>query len=267
VRLVNKDYQSCSHRAGYSGNPRRDGEFSGQNNGLACLNTNFLAQHPTDPSILFAGLQDNGTARTESGPIWTRVNSGDGGYCLINWANPDLVLVYANGFVLRSKTGGKSEASFTEELDFSAGQMTQPIVSPPFNPASPTDANLVAVGAGSAVAVSRDFAGSFPASLVINLPEGAGLVFALAFASTTRLFIDTTVGQVFRADRLDNTWTVTRLDNVAAGPLGLTGLISDVAVDLADQTLASVYVAFGGKGDQRRVWRFDGTKWEVRSGP
>src|SRR5207253_664714 len=62
-------------------------------------------------------------------------------------------------------------------------------------------------------------------------------------------------------------WSVTRLDNVAAGPLGLTGLISDVAVDWADQTLASVYVAFGGRGDQRRVWRFDGTRWEARSGP
>jgi hypothetical protein len=51
---------------------------------------------------------------------------------------------------------------------------------------------------------------------------------------------------------------VTRLDNVVSGPLGLDGLISDVAVDWSDSTLRSVYVAFGGKGDRRRVWRFDG---------
>jgi hypothetical protein len=247
--------------------PRGTGEFAGQNNGLACLNTNFIAQHPTDPNILFTGLQDNGTARTASGPIWTRVNSGDGGYCLVNWANPDLVLVYANGFVLRSKTGGTTEASFTDELDFRAGQMTQPIVGPPFNPDSPADADLVAVGAGSEVFVSDDFANSFRANMTVELPDGAGLVYALAFATTTRLFIGTTLGRVFRADRAGTAWTVARLDNVAAGPLGLTGLISDVAVDWADPTLAAVYVTFGGKGDRRRVWRFDRTKWEARSGP
>jgi hypothetical protein len=44
-------------------------------------------------------------------------------------------------------------------------------------------------------------------------------------------------------------------------------LISDIAIDWADATLASVYIAFGGMGDRRRVWWFDGTQWEVRSGP
>ena len=44
--------------------PRADGQFASQNNGLACLCCNFMAQHPTDPNIIFTGLQDNGTART-----------------------------------------------------------------------------------------------------------------------------------------------------------------------------------------------------------
>src|SRR5262249_36161462 len=34
-----------------------------------------------------------------------------------------------------------------------------------------------------------------------------------------------------------------------------------------DVTLSSVYLTFGGRGDKRRVWRFDGARWEVRSGP
>jgi hypothetical protein len=144
--------------------------------------------------------------------------------------------------------------------------MTQPIVSPPFNPASPTEANFVAVGAGNVVFVSEDFAASWPTNLSFSLPAGSGSVFALAFASTTRLFIGTTRGRVFRADRSNNTWTLTRLDNVAAGPLGLVGLVSDIAIDWDDTTLTSVYVTFGGMGDRRRVWRFDGTQWEVRSG-
>src|SRR5262249_44120214 len=53
--------------------PTGSGEFAGQNAGLSCLCSNFIAQHPTDPGIVFTGLQDNGTARTPGGPIWTHV--------------------------------------------------------------------------------------------------------------------------------------------------------------------------------------------------
>src|SRR5262249_37742080 len=80
---------------------RGTGEFSSQNSGLACLCSNFLGQHPTDPAVLFTGLQDNGTARTVGGPIWSIICGGDGGYCQVNWANPALVLVFANGAVYR----------------------------------------------------------------------------------------------------------------------------------------------------------------------
>jgi photosystem II stability/assembly factor-like uncharacterized protein len=56
--------------------PRGTGIFSARNDGLACLCPNFIAQHPTDPNILFCGLQDNGTARTLGGPVWTHVTGG-----------------------------------------------------------------------------------------------------------------------------------------------------------------------------------------------
>jgi len=144
--------------------------------------------------------------------------------------------------------------------------MTQPIVSAPFNPARPADADVVAFGAGKVIFVSDDFAATLATAPTITLPAGAGNIYALAFASAARLFIGTTSGQVFRADRSAGGWAVTRLDNVVAGPLRLTGLISDIAVDWGDPNFVSVYVAFGGLGDRRRVWRFDGTRWEVRSG-
>ncbi len=144
--------------------------------------------------------------------------------------------------------------------------MTQPIVSPPHNPSNPAEADLVAVGAGRQVFVSEDFAQSWPISLRFNLPSGSGNIFALAFASTTRLYIGTTLGQVFRADKAGGTWSADRIDDVSAGELGLVGLVTDVAVDWSDATHASVYVVFGGMGDRRHVWRFDGTRWEARSG-
>jgi hypothetical protein len=246
--------------------PRASGEFASQNNGLACLCSNFIAQHPTDPNILFTGLQDNGTARTAAGPIWSHVLGGDGGYCLINWANPNLVLIYANGVVYRSTSGGTSANGWAPVWQFGWATMTQPIVGAPYNPGTPADASLVAVAAGQEVYLSQDFASSWPITFAIA-GDGAGdAIFAAAFASPARLFLGTSLGHVFRADRAGDSWTVTRLDNAAAGPLGLGGLIADIAVDWDDTTLNSVYVAFGGMGDRRRVWRFNGTKWEVRSG-
>ena len=249
-------------------NPGGTGEFAAQNTGLSCLCSNFIAQHPTDPNILFTGLQDNGTARTSGGPMWTHVNYGDGGYCLINWADPDLVLSFVNGRVFLSDSAGETHESWTPVWQFGWATMTQPIVGAPFNPAKPSEANIVAVGAGDMVFISRDFTTSWPADGRLQLPGGAaaGSVFALAFASATKLFIGTTRGQVFRASFATNVWTVTRIDDVAAGPLGLVGLITDIAVDWTDATFKSIYVCFGGLGDSRRVWHFDGTRWQSRSG-
>lgn len=246
--------------------PRGSGEFASQNNGLSCLCSNFLAQHPTDPNVLFTGLQDNGTARTPGGPIWTHISGGDGGYCLVNWNDPNQVLAFANGRVFRSTTGATSHSEWSTVWEFPWATMTQPIVSAPFNTANPTDAGIVAVGAGQLVFISEDFAASWPMDFTIPGGNAAGQIFALAFATPTRLFIGTTRGQVFRADRSNATWALTRLDNLAAGPIGLVGLITDIAIDWADATRSSVYISFGGIGDARRVWWFDGTQWEVRSG-
>lgn len=245
--------------------PVGSGEFGSRNQGLSCLCSNFIAQHPTDPGILFTGLQDNGTARTSSGPTWSHVSGGDGGYCLINWANPNQVLVFANGTILRSTTGGTSHSSWSTEFNFGWVTMTQPIVGTPYNPARPADAKYVATAAGSSVFVSKNFASSFTMSF--DLPNGSQNIFALALASTSRMFIGTTNGRVFRADRSGLTWSLTRLDNVAPPPrLMPNGLITDVAVDWNDTNLESVFVCFGGMGNAQRVFRFDGANWENRSG-
>ncbi len=247
-------------------NPRGSGQFGSRNEGLSCLCCNFIAQHSTDPNILFSGLQDNGTARTASGPAWSHVNYGDGGYCLINWADPNQVLSFANGTIYRSTTGGSTHGAWSTKWDFPWATMTQPIVGPPYNPSSPGDAKLVAAAAGTEVRCSQNFAASWSSSLTIFLPSGSRSVFALAFANPNRLFLGTTNGQVFRADRSGNSWSLIRLDNVTPGGLGLQGLITDIAVDWNDTNHQSIYVCFGGLGDHRRVWYFDGSQWEVRSG-
>ena len=146
--------------------------------------------------------------------------------------------------------------------------MTLPMVTPPYEPESPADANIVAVGADQQIFLSPDFGTSWPATQRILLAGNPGDIFALAFASPSRLFVATTTGAVFRSDRSGSTWSVVHLDTAPGGPLGMTGLITDIAVDWGDATRSSVYVPFGGQSsDRRRVWRFDGTKWQPRKVP
>lgn len=259
----NQLWTGCDGGVFLNRNPRSNGVFAARNDGLSCLCPNFIAQHPTDPNIIFAGLQDNGTARTGGNPAWKWVNGGDGGYCLINWATPNQVLIFANGTVYRTTTGGDDETDWTEFFEFPWQLMTEPIVGPPYNPASPNDAKTVALGVGTAVHISNDFGKTW--KLAFDLAGSSG-VFALAFASPTRLFAGTTRGEVFRADKSGTAWTVDRIDDAAAGALGLTGLVTDIAIDWADPSLQSVYLAFGGMGDFRHVWHFDGTRWTPRSG-
>jgi photosystem II stability/assembly factor-like uncharacterized protein len=252
--------------------PRELGIFDSRNDGLACLALNFFAQHPTDPSVLFCGLQDNGTARTSGGQIWRHVNWGDGGYCLINWADPDQVLVFANGNVYRATDGGEDHDSWRITADarrFGWATMTEPIVGPPYNPSQPADAEFVALGAGDKVHLSQDFGATWPNS--VQVPTNAR-IFAIAFASVSHFYVGTTAGEVFRLSRSGSSWTVTRLDDAQVGPLGLRGLISDIVVDWSDSSFDSIYISFGGVGergieDYRHVWHFDGTRWEARSGP
>jgi photosystem II stability/assembly factor-like uncharacterized protein len=244
--------------------PRTSDNFGSRNTGLACLCSTFFAQHPTDPNTLFCGLQDNGTIRTRGGSVWKYVCGGDGGYCVVNWQDPKQVLVFANGTIYRTTDGTQDQIDWTPNESFSWASMTEPIVSMPYNPARPDDAKIVALGSGQDVHLSNDFGATWPTTVPVPT---AGIIYSLAFASAKRFFAGTSQGEVFRADRAPQGWSLTRLDNAAAGPLGLRGLVSDVAIDWADPSLASIYIAFGGAGDARRVWHFDGTRWLARSGP
>jgi len=109
---------------------------------------------------------------------------------------------------------------------------------------------------GRRVFVSNNFAQSWGQHF--DIPSGAaiGAIFAMSFASPTRLFMGTTRGKVFRADRSGTTWKVIQLDNATAGSLTVVGLITDVAVDWADANRQSAYIAFGGMGTAARVWWF-----------
>jgi hypothetical protein len=253
-------------------NPTGGGGFDSRNTGLATLCTNFFSQHPIEPAVLFAGLQDNGTARCTGEEVWRHVLFADGGYCVVNWSDPFKVLLYANGNLYRATDGGQgysinpfSLGSWTDVTPpITSGIMAAPLVGTPVNTATPAEADVVAFGSGNQIFFSSNFGTSWPN--VSTLPAGSGAAFAMIFASATRLFVGTTNGRVFRLDIAASGVTVTRIDNAAGGPLPLSGLLTDIAVDGSDASLNSIFICFGGVGDFRHVWHFDGTAWQARSG-
>jgi hypothetical protein len=245
--------------------------FSAVNTGLATLSANYLAQHPTQAAVVFCGFQDNGTGRFTGEECWTSVGGFDGGYPVVNWNDPFKVLAYWSGKVLRATDGGQDYGSFTEVTPAGASKyiMTQPLVTTPYNPGSPAEAETVAYGAGPSLYVSTDFGTNW--STLPSLPSSDGYIYTIAFASASRLYLGTTKGLVYRYDLSGTSWTQTRLDNAAGGALPITGLITDIEVDPSDSTTQSIFLCFGGSfgsdDDYRHVWHFDGRAWQARSGP
>ena len=254
----------------FNGAPSTAAGFASRNDGLATLCTNYFAQHPTDPGILYVGLQDNGSAKRIAGSRWRHILFADGGYCIVNWATPDQVLTFANGNIFRATDGGVDYDSWSRVTPPGAewATMAEPLVGAPLNPAAPADAAVAAIGSATngrpCVFISSDFGVSWPVR--VDLPTDAGSVISMVFASAARIFLGTTKGRVFRLDKGAAGWTTQRLDNAAGGSLGLAGLIWDIAVDTTDAARNSIYVCFGGSGDFRHVWRYNGTAWQARSG-
>jgi uncharacterized protein (TIGR03437 family) len=50
-----------------------------------------IALHPSDPNILLGGTQDNDTNRYDGSPNWFQARGGDGGFALIDQANPQVL--------------------------------------------------------------------------------------------------------------------------------------------------------------------------------
>jgi len=256
-------------------NPSGGGSFTPMNTGLATLCTTHFVQHPTQPAVMYCGLQDNGSAKCVGEEVWTHVLSGDGGYSVVNWNSPFNLILYADGSIYSASDGAIDYSSWTpiSPAGGSWPPMEAPLVSAPYNPASPSDASIVAFGAEDypaggtgepCVFVSSNFGSTWSAPIL--LPAAAGLPYSMVGASATRFFVGTSSGQVYRLDNTGGTWALTEIDNAAGGPLPLSGLVSDIAVDTSDATLSSIYICFGGSGDYRHVWHFNGTAWSAASG-
>lgn len=277
---ANKLWVGCDGGVFYSTNPTGGGDiFLSRNLGLQTLTMEYLGQHPTEDAVLFCGTQDNGCERFTGEETWLYSAGGDGGFAIINWNDPYKVLSsYVYGCIRRSTNGGQRYAYSNVNVPIVDAQCNPseaclfyaPIAGTPPNPGSSTaaaDADLVAFGSIRPW-ISTNFGTSWQ-SIPNNTLAGDRLsatIRSLTFASPTRLYAGTTDGSVYRFDLAGGTWTRTQIDTLGgANQLPLTGSITDIVVDPTNDS--RVYITFGGTGDWRHVWFFDGTQWSQHSGP
>lgn len=277
---ASKMWVGCDGGVFSSTNPTGNGDiFTSRNIGLQTLTMEYMGQHPTEDAVLFCGTQDNGGLRFTGEEAWLYSAGGDGGYALVNWNDPYKVLsTYVFGCMRRSVNGGQRYAYSSVNVpmvDANCRPLEQcrfyaPIAGTPPNPGSPTasaDADLVAFGSIRPW-ISTTFGGGWQ-SIPTNTLAGDSLdgrIRSLVFASPTRLYVGTESGGVYRFDQAGATWTRTQVDTIGgANQLPLAGPVTDIAIDPTNSS--RIYIAFGGTGDYRHVWFFDGAQWQQRSGP
>lgn len=270
----NQLWVGCDGGVFFTNNPTGSGNiFQSRNTGLATLTMNHMDQHPSEDAVIFVGTQDNGGDRFTGEEAWYHSLWGDSGYFVINWNDPYRILAtYVGASVNRSTDGGTRYNYFAANIPLAPNEPVlfyAPLVGTPPNPANPSEADMVAFGSIRPW-ISINFGASWQSIPNGNLAADSldSVIKSMAFASANRLYVGTMGGGVYRFDRSGASWTRTQIDTV--GPVAnqpLNGVVTDIAVDPADPSGGSIYIAFGGVGDYRHVWHFDGTQWQQRSGP
>ena len=270
----NKLWVGCDGGVFYSTNPTGSGDiFKSRNAGLATLTMNYMDQHPIEDAVIFCGTQDNGGERFTGEEAWLYSSGGDSGYFVINWNNPYSILSsYVYGTINRSSNGGQRYSYVDVSVPLENGEAVlfyAPLVGTPYNTTDPSQAEIV--GFGSERPWISDTFGSAWVSIPTNSLVGDKLnerIKSLAFASANKLYAGTMSGGVYRFDRTGTTWSRTRIDEMGGNDsLPIDGVVTDIVIDQSNPIGDSIYITFGGTGDYRHVWHFDGMKWDSRSGP
>ncbi|HLX11479.1 MAG TPA: hypothetical protein VKS81_01575, partial [Bacteroidota bacterium] len=141
--------------------------FNGRNGGL--VTSEYypgLAIVPTDSTTTLGGLQDNGALLYEGTTAWSKVQSGDGGFCAIDPTSPNVMFEeYVYLTISRSVDGGANFVSSTSGLPngSSNANFAAPFVMSPSNP------SILYAGAKSVYKTTNEGGSWFAAGGVTSL--------------------------------------------------------------------------------------------------
>jgi len=215
-----------------------------------------LCVDPNDATQIFGGMQDSGPAKRSSGVLWSQVQTGDGGPCVVNRTTPTQVLVSTQNATLWKTTDRFATVPplqvFTVEAAScatygSCGDRSAftafPLV------AHPTQANTVFLGThrlwkstnfgDSWAAFTGDLTAGATGLLCGTNPGQADYLTAVAIAPTSSLIYTGSAGGVLSQVSANGAQVAT----LSKVPLPVR-YISGIALDpLNEQT---VYVAYAG---------------------
>ncbi|MBL0102930.1 MAG: T9SS type A sorting domain-containing protein [Bacteroidetes bacterium] len=218
-------------------------------NGLAIKQYYRMSSSASDPYLIYAGAQDNGSDQLSNGN-WTQVYGADGMDNQVDWANDQNVYVsYQYGGLQKSTNGGLTFSDIAP----SSGDWVTPFV------IDPNDAQTI-YGGYSDVFKSTD--GGLSWNAISSGMTGNSNIIALTVAPSNSDYIYTaTLGQIWRKTDGGTTWT----DITSGLPTSSVG-ITMIAVSDSDPDL--VWVSFTGYSAGEKVYASTdgGSSWTNFSG-
>ncbi len=215
-----------------------------------------------DGSVIVGGTQDNDHLRYS--PLdgfndWYQAETGDGGDCVVNPDNPNIIYAeYVYATLEKSTNGGDTYSNIWSGIGHANGDSTALFIAP-FD-MNPDDSDELMVGCLSLWRTQT--AGSSWAPLTAVYPDSE-LVSAVTYAPSdgSRVWIGYDNGRVMATANGGSTWI--RWDNT--NPSLPDRYVTDIAIHPTNPS--EVWVTFGGyHGEQ--VWRTTdaGLHWEDRTG-
>ncbi len=237
-------------------NPGTGGTWTPLNSGLGTIQIYpGLSSHPTNPEILLAGLQDNGSVmRTTDSLVWGVVGGGDGGWTQIDQLNPSFMFIESQGTgALRRSTNGGSTFNSAGSGITGRNCFLPPYIIDPANSqrvlyGTERVFRSLTGGGGGWSAISPDITNSTTAAIRALAIAPSNPQYVYAATNNGRILVSSNGGVTF--DLI--------LDNIPGWPR----VTREIFVDPKSATTAYLAVAVFGETQIRRT-RDAGQTWEA----
>jgi photosystem II stability/assembly factor-like uncharacterized protein len=218
-----------------------------------------IAQHPTDPSIVLGGLQDNGSLLANGTSLYNAVGGGDGGFAAINFTTPSTLWTtcqWSGGPCIQRRVavglGFQYPYVAAGIVTTDRAQFIPPLVM------SPTTSTTLYFGTMRLYRTTND--GLLWTAISSDLSRGTGSIKAIAIAPSDAqtIYVGTSDGNVQVTRDGGTTWTLSTS--------GLPGrAVTDFVVDPADAARALVTLS-GSGATHVYLTTTAGTIWTSASG-
>ena len=199
---VNPDEVWAVNDGGVFASYDNGGTWNEKNIGYNTYQYYAMGNATLDTLLAYGGTQDNGTSEYDGDGDWDMVFGGDGGYCVVDYTNDDVVYVeYQNGNRFRTDNGCQSFSEINPGITGS-GPWVTPMVQDPF---APNTIYTTTNGGGGGVWMSPN-QGRNGNWTSLGTVGNSNQVLAASWAQPGRLYLGSS-NLVMRYDGTPGSWT------------------------------------------------------------